>query len=223
MTERILGTGYVRRSFAEWREIVFRQDPGKVDPWWASLAGDQIDHPNHVVDYLLQLCGDPVGSLEGLNDTEIARGLEYLVNMQLGGCYRELYRWRVEVERAVACVQGIYTLFERIFAPRCAPVLCHLSEPGAGELNGICFMWWDVISLRSSRDDGRDGLISAAMLDVLQRILALPSIACQESALHGLGHHFRAKAIVDAYVAANPGLRPELRAYAENARIGRVQ
>jgi hypothetical protein len=48
LTERIVGDGYVKRSFEEWRDIVFREDPEKVDPWWSSLEGDQWDQPNHV-------------------------------------------------------------------------------------------------------------------------------------------------------------------------------
>lgn len=222
MSERIIGDGYVKRSFEEWREIVFRQDPEQVDPWWSSREGDQWDHPNHVVDYLLRLCADPVRELEGLTDADVARGLYHVVNMQLGGYYRELYRSRVDTDRAIACVHAIYPLFERVFAPRCAHVLSHTEEAGAKELNDICYMWWDIISLRSDRGEGRGGEISKAMLEVLQRTLALPNIACQESALHGLGHHFPGSPLIDTYLAGNRNLRAELRTYAENARAGRV-
>ncbi|WP_119304487.1 hypothetical protein [Dongia deserti] len=52
MTQRILGDGYVRRSFEEWHNIVFCGDPEQVDPWWSSLEEDPWDHPLHVVDHL---------------------------------------------------------------------------------------------------------------------------------------------------------------------------
>jgi hypothetical protein len=228
MTERIAGDGYVKRSFEEWRDIVFRQDPAQVDPWWSSLEGDQWDHPLHVVDYLMQLCSDPLTALEGLTDAQVANGLDYLSNAARGGCWDELYRMRVSTEQAVACVHTIYTLFERVFAARCAPVPLHATEASGHELNSLCYMWWDIISLQSDKGDDRRGSISKAMLDVMRRTLALPNMACQESALHGLGlNNIRAYrdqvgGIIDEYLAANPNLRPELRLYAENARIGHV-
>jgi len=57
--------------------------------------------------------------------------------------------------------------------------------------------------------------------------LALDSIACQESALHGLGHWHGAypdevEAIVDRFLAAHPTSRPELLTYARSARSGCV-
>ena len=59
------------------------------------------------------------------------------------------------------------------------------------------------------------------------RILRLQSVACQESALHGLGHwavdyNTIVRPIIDGYLSDNRALRPELRAYAEGARVGGV-
>lgn len=223
MTERIIGDGYVKRSFEEWRDIVFRGDPEKIDPWWSSLEGDQWDQPNHVVDYLTRLCGDPVPALDGLTDVQINKGLSHLV-----GTWSHLYSTRVTTERSVACISAIYHLYERVFAPRCAPILSHLNEPGGNDLNGICYMWWDEIAIHVKRWDRERREMDQAMINVMRRTLALPNVACQESALHGLGHNIRGYrdqvgGIIDEYLAANPGLRPELRLYAENARIGQVQ
>jgi hypothetical protein len=62
----------------------------------------------------------------------------------------------------------------------------------------------------------------------MRETLRLPNPACQESALHGLGHWAHAypafaAATIDAYLAANPTLRPELARYAEAARSGCIQ
>jgi hypothetical protein len=59
-------------------------------------------------------------------------------------------------------------------------------------------------------------------------VLALDSVACQESALHGLGHWQAAyphvvEATIDRFLAARPRARPELVAYARGARAGCVQ
>src|SRR5437667_652179 len=67
--------------------------------------------------------------------------------------------------------------------------------------------------------------IDHAKLDVLREALAVPSVACQESALHGL-RHFTAyyprevEDIVTDFLARHPGLRSELREYAAKARSG---
>jgi len=58
--------------------------------------------------------------------------------------------------------------------------------------------------------------------------LELDHIACQESALHGLGHWAhsypeRVEKIVDEFLTHNENLRPELKQYALQARSGKVQ
>lgn len=67
------------------------------------------------------------------------------------------------------------------------------------------------------------------VVEVMRSILAIDHVACQESALHGLGHgHHREQAaaverIVDEFLEREGNLRPELRKYAQAARIGCVQ
>jgi hypothetical protein len=66
-----------------------------------------------------------------------------------------------------------------------------------------------------------------AALSAMGDILRLDSIACQESALHGLGHRnqlagARVAEIVDAFLARSANARPELLAYARAAGLGCV-
>ncbi|GLV27376.1 hypothetical protein TomTYG45_38000 [Sphingobium sp. TomTYG45] len=61
-----------------------------------------------------------------------------------------------------------------------------------------------------------------------KRILSQANIACQEAALHGLGHWASAypsavAAIIDQYLDADAGRRADLSAYARSARCGCVQ
>jgi hypothetical protein len=84
-------------------------------------------------------------------------------------------------------------------------------------------MWWDMIALPD--DTAR---MTGVVLDVLRECLRLPSQACQEGALHGLGHlSYRSRreveAIIDGYLRREPGLHPALRSYARSAREGSVQ
>ena len=117
-------------------------------------------------------------------------------------------------------------LFERFFAHRCSEHLLHIDEPGANPINGSCYMWWDILPIwpeEAAPPTDSDLLC----IDVMARTLRLESIACRESALHGLGHwtlklpHLT-QPIIDAFVQHTPNLRPELLEYARRARIGKV-
>jgi hypothetical protein len=116
-------------------------------------------------------------------------------------------------------------LFREFFAWRCETVLGHMSHGGA--LNTICYMWWDLDCWYSIPDSN--------MLPMLRSILAIDHVACQESALHGLGHERKIlnanpeiEAIIDDFLRDDflrrkPDLSPELREYALSARAGVVQ
>lgn len=102
-------------------------------------------------------------------------------------------------------------------------------------MNEICDLLWDMVvrgvetternpdgTLRSVREPDLDKEI----LDTLARILATPSIACQQSALHGLGHLVDyaglGSNVIQQYLDEHPDLRSDLREYALNALVGRV-
>ena len=114
--------------------------------------------------------------------------------------------------------------FQDLLLPRCSPALSHFDEPGTKPLNSICYMWWDL-----RRDDcSKNQEIHQLFLKIMEKILYLNSDACKESALHGLGHwHFafpeQTTVIIDKFLACANNIRPELKRYALNARIGYVQ
>jgi hypothetical protein len=115
-------------------------------------------------------------------------------------------------------IRSIEMLFREFFAERCRPVLGHLSEEGS-PLNSICYMWWDL---------GCWSLAPATpVLASMRGILAIDHAACQESALHGLGHwHWRQSAavesIIDEFLEREPHIGAQLREYAHRARTGCV-
>ncbi len=118
-------------------------------------------------------------------------------------------------------------MFERLFVPRCTPHLGHRSEPGAGPLNMVCYMWWDIMYLPGWQDEAERAQINAACLAVMRETLGLASDACRESALHGLGHAKaqspeRVAEIIDKFLASTPNLRTELMQYTHSARGGCV-
>lgn len=90
-------------------------------------------------------------------------------------------------------------------------------------------MWCDVDGLPFySRGEPEIEKMNAICREVMVETLKIDSIACQESALHGLGHDriYHAEFVeqtIDEYMAKNPNMRTALAAYAINASVGHVQ
>lgn len=74
------------------------------------------------------------------------------------------------------------------FAPRCAHVLGHTGQPGANDLNGPCYVFWDIFpySLWDDRKEGNQFFAKA--VEVMADTLNSFNPACVEATLHGLGH-----------------------------------
>jgi len=73
----------------------------------------------------------------------------------------------------------------------CSSLLAALVSPErnvTGPLNYVCYMWWDEFPSIASAGDSDLPMLHDAALRTMERILLLSSLACQESALHGLGH-----------------------------------
>ena len=68
----------------------------------------------------------------------------------------------------------------------------------------------------------------ATLLQVMDQALGLDSVACRESALHGLGHwhmHYSVETtrIIERFLEGEADLDPDLVAYARSAGTGCVQ
>jgi len=194
----------------------FDDDP----PWWDPPASAAVDH-------ITRLFSDPQPPLKWFADSQIAQGLTYLFSISATGGKDWLSDPRVPVDKRLACVKSIFTLFERLFAPRCSADLSFMSRVAGAPLNTVCYMWWDEFIAIAHPDDPHHQALHDAALDVMEQTLRLPSIACQESALHGLGHwHLqfpeRSETIIDGYLAENAQRDPRLQLYARSAKSGCV-
>ena len=164
--------------------------------------------------------------LAPFDDDQVAQGLRFLCN-ETEHYSRDFLSAEVSEAAALAYVDAMPELFQQVFAERCSDRLGHLSEPQTA-LEGCCYMWWDVFpwSVRPELPERHE--IDARMIRAMAAVLELPSAACQEAALHGLGHSAiyarrEVEAIIDRYldnVMAAPRL--ELRSYARAARRGNV-
>ena len=206
----------VEVSFEDWIVGVF--DPSVEDPW---------PPPSQELQHLTQLFADPVAALEGLTDEEIGVGLWSVLDSGGAGTALALNDATLPLDARIACVHQIRTLYKELFVPRCSERLGHLSEQG-GRLEMICYMFWDVACFGGPAGQREGNLFEDAVLDVLEDALYLAHAACQESAIHGLGHRMgrhpeRAPAVLDRWLRAGPVRDDRLRPYAEAARTGCIQ
>jgi hypothetical protein len=206
----------VEVAFEDWVVGVF--DSTVDDPW---------PPPAQDLEHLTRLFSDPVGALEGLSDEEIGVGLWSVLDSGGAGTALALNDAALPLDARIACVQEIRTVYRELFVPGCAERLGHLSEQ-AGRLEMICYMFWDVACFGGPPGEREGNLFEDAVLDVLEDTLSLEHAACQESALHGLGHRIgrhpeRAPAVLDRWLRTGPIRDPRLRPYAAAARAGCIQ
>jgi hypothetical protein len=210
-------------DFAEWVQYLFDNPP---DYRWFDRITAWDDLPSAVlVDYLTRLFTAAGTVLAPFSDAQINQTLWFLVGEGSDGA-AALFDAAVPWAERRTCLEATLALFTGCFLPRCTPALSHRDE-SASALNSICYMWWDLFPTWGAPEDPRRAELDALVLSLLERILDLPSDACRESALHGLGHwmsHYpeRVVGIVDAWLRRQPGLRPALRTYALAARCGCV-
>lgn len=200
------------------------------EPEWYFAEGFEFVPigPQTLTAHVLRLFQAPALLMTGYSDQQIASGLRYLIDNACGGDIRLFSHASVPQADRLELAALIDRVYSQIFAARCAPRLGHLSEETAQPLNMLCYMWWDAIVLDATGDPHLDREFFAALIEAMGRTLAIPHPACQEGALHGLGHWgehapARAQALIDAYLAENRAARPELVTYARAARGGCIQ
>ncbi len=216
-------------SYDDWIEHVFSHDVRtQAAAWYFDLDADLwAGSPEETVAHLTRLFEDPEPALFYFSDAQIDQGLRYIIDNGAGDLLSAVRDVRLPLKDRLRCVGAIRSVYDKLFLPRCTPHLSHLdqSEAGSGPLNTICYMWWDIIPGITTPDDPHRHAMNDATFGVLQHALALESIACQESALHGLGHWtlhdtVSVSAIIDAYLRARRDIPAELGRYARAARNG---
>jgi hypothetical protein len=219
-----------RPGFEEWRAWVF-DHPAAGPEWYFDPEADWWDgatDPERAVRYLTQLFESPIELLEGFSDAQVGRGLWFLASAGCSDLMFALLDPSVTWAQRERGIWSIYHLHRKLFAARCTENYGHLDagpEPPS-PLNLLCYMWWDVCPVPYAEDPRERRRTGAVTLEVLRDTLRLPSPACQEGALHGLGHlqtEYRAevRAIIDAYLKGSAVPVP-LRPYARSARSGCV-
>ncbi len=215
---------WVKYTFEE-RPYEEGWDPNKEYDLYDWEVNEQLE-----VEYIAEFFASPVEYLTAYTDEQIDKALWILINESEPDLY-EFFNEELPLELRIRAVHNMYNVFEQLFFPRCthitnAPKIeSELSE--INPLNSICFMWWDIIPMYGKSGKPNREVLDQPCIDVMEKTLQLDSIACQESALHGLGHWKlaypeRIVAIIDNFLESNENLAPDLRNYALAARTGRI-
>lgn len=217
-------------SFEEWLASYFDHPvPKSLNDFGRNATRLCKTTPVTETEYVIRAFEDPHTALWRFSDDQLGGGLWMMLsggradNWQYPFHFEhESISWPLK-ERAI---RSIYTLYERLFAVRCSNKLAHLNETSAW-LDTACYMWWDIFpTYRRIATVVRERL-NDELVDVMARALRLNSVACQESALHGLGewqinYPERTQPLIDDFLKQKT-LRPELRRYALSARSGLIQ
>jgi len=212
-------------SFEDWVRFIFDHEVGGPQ-WYFDPDAAFWDGPADLTaDYITALLEDPVPHISAYTDEQLNQGFWYLVSNGCSDMMFALGDESVPLERRVRCLKSFRAVFEQVFAARCSPHLSHLDEKGARPLNSACYMWWDLFPLGGKPDTASHKTMGNTAVEVMAEILALNSLACQESALHGLGHWQSAypqevTQIIDRFLKTSKDSRPELIVYAKSARCG---
>jgi hypothetical protein len=224
-----MGRQLTHLTFEQWLAYAFDHpvsDSGQAwywddaADWWNGPAADTIQ-------FLTQAFEKAAMLFQPYSDAQLNQGLWFIASNACSNHMFALLDSGVPWPARQRCVRSIHNLFEECFAKRCTPHLGHLDEPGASPLNMVCYMWWDIIPIIGQPNHPDQIDLDREILGVMESTLQLNSIACRESALHGLGHWQpyypqQTAGIIDDFLQTQTGLREELRTYAVNVHRGCV-
>lgn len=164
--------------------------------------------------------------LARFTDAQLNQGFWHLVSGSCSDFMFTLVEPKVPLPSRLRALRSFLPLFEQVMAVRCSPHLSHLDEKFANPLNSACYMWWDMLPIHGKPEERERAEFDPEVLRLLPQLLAIPHDACCESALHGVSewqlYYPSVEGVVDEFLARTPGLRPELVAYAQRAKVGNV-
>jgi hypothetical protein len=214
-------------SLPDWIGHVF--DHSIADPaWYWSLDAPAWEGSSEQTITFIAGTFERSGDLLArFTDEQLSQGFSYLVSASCSDFMFALVEPSIPLASRLRALRSFVPLFEQVMAVRCSSHLSHLDEQPANPLDGVCYMWWDIIPIHSEPAKLDRIEFGAEVLEVLPTLLSIPHDACRESALHGLSewqrYYPKAEALIEDWLARTPGLRPELASYAQRAKVGMVQ
>ncbi len=204
-------------SFYEWVEDA--ANGGRFEMW--------LHDPLKTNEFLTRFNNDIDESVNRLGEEPVARAIRYCYG-SAGGYVWDATEPALGPARA-SFMQSVKMLYMKGFAAYCSQHLGHLDDGRQAQrpLNAPCYMLWDMDGIECRALHG-DEEMTRLSFDVLRNALSIAHPACQESALHGLGHLAMAhkdqvRSIIQHEFLQAHRILPELVDYAKSAAHGAVQ
>ena len=226
----IMGRQLTKLTFEQWLRHVFDHPvpAGQELEWhWDSERDWWEEDSPETLHFLTRAFENAADVFQPFSDAQLNQGLWFLASNSCSSHMFTLMNESLPWEDRRRCIASFQSLYEQCFVPRCSPHLSHIDEPGANPLNLVCYMWWDILPIAGNPSDPGRREFDAAILNVMESTLHLDSLACQESALHGLGHWQRqyprrVGEIIDSFSMTHPRLPEKLQDYMMSAYTGYV-
>ena len=216
-------------TFEQWLAYVFDHpvEANKNAWYWDPGADEWNEVPTDVIRFLTQAFENAEEVFNPYSDAQLNQGLWFIADTSCSNHMFALIDESVPWSERKRCTHSIHQLYEQLFAKRCTPHLSHIDEPGASPLNLVCYMWWDIIPIHGKPTDPTRKELDQTILHVMETALQLDSIACRESAIHGLGHWQheypeQVGDIINRFSMSHRNLRKEFETYMMNAFVGYV-
>ena len=186
---------------------VLQEQPAAAEPWYwhAEVTFD----PMRVASFYILLFTAPRMLLERFSASQLEQAFWAIQSSNIECAVTEvIWHPQIPFEIRESCVRSMLHLYELLFSD--------------ATLETSPNMWWDSLAYdwhcgnRSRANGGEDEAMQDVMFETLGKILQLPSVSCQEAAIHGLGHlhHPGTSNLISAYLAQNPRIDENLREYA---------
>ena len=155
-------------TFDEWLTHVFDHpvEPLKQEwywdmdrDWWEEDTADSVR-------FMTQAFEHAAAVLAPYSDAQLNQGLWFLASNACSSHMFALMNESLPLPERTRCILSFHQLYEQCFARRCTPHLSHLNEAGASPLNGVCYMWWDIIPFYGKPDDPSRKELDEAMRSV---------------------------------------------------------
>jgi hypothetical protein len=210
--------------YPDWLTYAF-DHPVTEPQWYFALDAPEFAASDSEVAVLMaetfQRSGEDLRRFSGAQVNQAIWFLTSPSGSDYGFCFRD---GEVPLADKVAGIHSIFHLYRDCFAVRCSQTLggYGVSEPGASDLNPICWGFWDISPLTALEGVPNRPELENAVLGVLEGILQIEHRACREGALVGLhcmsiGSPERAAEVLDSFLA-RAKLDDALRSFAQGAR-----
>ena len=181
------------------------------------------DQRKELCRYIIQFNQDCPALLKKYSRDQIAKTLWFVYGLR-SGFMSDIYQKQCK-KNWDEFFSSVFELYQNTFDVYCQNATSAGSDK-SDELNGACYMLWDMDGIDWPLHN-KHPKISDYGFEVLEKALYLDNIACQESALRGLGHLAykwlqRVSNIIGKYINAKRPVGPLLD-YAHNAITGYIQ